>query len=256
MAFNYSPKVVTDGLMCYIDPANPSSVTPTSNVAYDLSKNGYNGIFRNSAGIQTSLGSMDTNLKYDTTDTPRACLHFVGYGNSTQGYLQWDSHPLAGYSTYSIESWFKVNSLTPSANYNVIFYSSISTGVQELGLMAQNETGDPDIAIEVDNNYTAGNSGVRLNSNWNHVVHTYDSNMSYIYVNSILVYTVDHPNTNIIPSSGWNWIGVGQWANGGYDGGYGHTQGKLGLLKLYNKTLSSQEILQNYNATKTRFGLT
>jgi hypothetical protein len=31
--------------------------------------------------------------------------------------------------------------------------------------------------------------------------------------------------------------------------------GRISIVKLYNKALSSQEVLQNYNATKTRFGL-
>lgn len=31
--------------------------------------------------------------------------------------------------------------------------------------------------------------------------------------------------------------------------------GKIALTKIYNRALSSQEVLQNYNATKTRFGL-
>jgi hypothetical protein len=29
----------------------------------------------------------------------------------------------------------------------------------------------------------------------------------------------------------------------------------LGTIKIYNKVLTDQEVLQNYNATKTRFGL-
>lgn len=31
--------------------------------------------------------------------------------------------------------------------------------------------------------------------------------------------------------------------------------GKLGIIQIYNRTLSAQEIAQNYNATKTRYGL-
>jgi hypothetical protein len=31
--------------------------------------------------------------------------------------------------------------------------------------------------------------------------------------------------------------------------------GKIGNVKLYNKALTAAEVLQNYNATKSRFGL-
>jgi len=30
----------------------------------------------------------------------------------------------------------------------------------------------------------------------------------------------------------------------------------LGITQIYNRALSATEVLQNYNATKTRFGLT
>ena len=32
--------------------------------------------------------------------------------------------------------------------------------------------------------------------------------------------------------------------------------GNLNINRIYNRTLSDQEVLQNYNATKTRFNLT
>ena len=250
------PDIITDGLRCYIDPSNSDSVSSTSDTAYDLSGYGFHGILRNSSGIQTQLGSMETNLTYDTSDSPKACLNFVGYGNSTQGYLEWDSHPCGGYSNYSMESWFKIVSTTPASEYNVVFFSSApSSGFQEFGLISQASTSDPDVGFEIDNQWTGGASNVRLGLGWHHIVHSYDGDNSYMYINGELRYTKDHPNNNVLPTSGWNWIGVGQWANNGYAGGNGYTQGKLGLIKLYGKSLSSGEVLQNYNVTKSRFGL-
>lgn len=32
--------------------------------------------------------------------------------------------------------------------------------------------------------------------------------------------------------------------------------GQVGLLSIYNRALTDEEVLQNYNATKTRFGIT
>jgi len=43
---------------------------------------------------------------------------------------------------------------------------------------------------------------------------------------------------------------------GRYHGGNGYAlNGAIYTTKIYNRALSSTEILQNYNATKTRFGL-
>jgi LruC domain-containing protein len=249
------PPVVTSGLRLLIDANNPTSVNAGSSVAVDLSGNGFNGTFRNAAGAATALGSMDTNLRYDTTDTPAACLDFVGFGSATQGYLQFSSHPLGGFGTYTVEAWFKAPSLAPVAEYNVIFYSSAPDGgIQQLGLMAQNSIADPDLALEVGNAYTAGGSNERVDLLWNHLVMVYDGSQAYLYRNGSLIWTVDQPDNNVLPTSGWNWIGVGQWAQAGYDGSMGYTQGKLGWLSLYGRALSAAEVTQNWNAVRGRFG--
>ena len=40
-----------------------------------------------------------------------------------------------------------------------------------------------------------------------------------------------------------------------FSGSWDRTKGKMGAMKIYNRELSATEILQNYNATKSRFGL-
>lgn len=255
MSTHSGPDLITDSLRCLIDTANSKCLGSTSNTAIDLTGNGFNGILRNQTGAQTNLGSMNTNLTYDTTDTPPACLNFLGLGDSTQGYLEFSSHPLGGYSTYSVESWFKIISTTPSAEYNVIFYSSApDINTQELGLMAQNAIADADVAIEINNSYSAGSSNVRASLGWHHFVLTFNGTTSNLYIDSDLVYSRSDTN-EVLPTSGWNWIGVGQWSNSGYNGAYGYTQGKLGTLGFYTKALSSSEIYQNFNSTRSRFGL-
>jgi hypothetical protein len=248
--------VVVDGLRLLIDPSRPDSVTAGSATAYDLSGNDFHGTFRNPNGVATNLGDMDANLRLDTTDTPPGALDFVGTGNVSQGYLQFAAHPLGGFGTYAVEAWFKVPSATPVAIYNVIFYSSApDTSFQEFGLMAQAAVGDADLAVEIDNLYTDGTSNVRLGLDWSHLVFTYDGDRGYLYLDGSLVYERDFANGNVLPTTGWNWIGVGQWANSGYNGGHGYTQGKLGYLALYGRHLLAADVMQNFEALRDRFGL-
>jgi hypothetical protein len=65
--------------------------------------------------------------------------------------------------------------------------------------------------------------------------------------------------------AGWNIIG-GATTNSAFltakqlyigTSGYGnrHMQGKIALVLMYNKVLTQEEQLQNYNVLKTRFGL-
>lgn len=255
MALAHSPSIVTSGLRCLIDISNSKCLNSISNTAVDVTGNGFNGILRNQTGTQTSLGSMNTNLTYDTTDTPPACLNFLGLGDATQGYLEFSSHPLGGYSTYSVESWFKITSTTPSADYNVIFYSSApDNGTQELGLIAQNTIADADVAIEINNAYTGGSSDVRASLGWHHFVLTFNGSTSNLYIDSELAYSRADTN-EALPTTGWNWIGVGQWANSGYNGTQGYTQGKLGTLGFYTKALDASEVKRNFNALRGRFNI-
>ena len=80
---------------------------------------------------------------------------------------------------------------------------------------------------------------------YNYLTMTWDSSELYAYKNAVMnssnAYT--NPNTNITS---------GHFGTAGF-GNYGNFT--LASTKIYNKTLSATEILQNYNATKGRFGL-
>jgi hypothetical protein len=56
--------------------------------------------------------------------------------------------------------------------------------------------------------------------------------------------------SNIIQISNTISTNVDAWSASRY------LNGKLPIFKLYNRTLSQNEVTQNYNAIKTRFGLT
>lgn len=254
MSLGHGTSIVRDGLRCQIDISNIKCVDSSSNIAYDLSGNEFHGILRNQDGIQTPLNLMPGILEYDTSEGV-SCLNFIGFNNATQGYLQFNNHPCGGATSYSVEAMFKIISTTPSADYNVIFYSTHnSTGDQEFGLMAQNSVSDPDVAIEINNAYTAGNSAIRASLGWHHFVLTFSGSISTLYLDNKMVLTRSDSN-EVLESDAWNWVGVGQWANSGYNGVFGHTRGKLGYLSLYNRALSAAEISQNFEALRGRYGI-
>ena len=59
MAINAGPKIVEDGLVFYVDAANPRSYPSTNNEWNDLTPNGYNGQLINGASYnQEGNGSM------------------------------------------------------------------------------------------------------------------------------------------------------------------------------------------------------
>jgi hypothetical protein len=84
-----------------------------------------------------------------------------------------------------------------------------------------------------------------------HIVATYEKNVAMkIYINGTLQYTTTNYVVNTIAFDTTNGITVGYSPiNNSF------MDGNVYSTKLYNRVLNGTEILQNYNATKIRFGL-
>ena len=81
-----------------------------------------------------------------------------------------------------------------------------------------------------------------------HIVFSMTENVeSKWYINGILDSTQTNTDYTFHPSFS-NIFKIGQ----GYSTSTMYS-GKVGSLKIYNRALSATEVLQNYNATKTRF---
>jgi hypothetical protein len=84
---------------------------------------------------------------------------------------------------------------------------------------------------------------------WTHLVGTYNGSVSRAYINGVEVW--NSPLTGTIPSSTY------------YIGTYGGTivddthnfNGFISVAKIYNRALTAEQVYQNYNASKRRFGL-
>lgn len=86
---------------------------------------------------------------------------------------------------------------------------------------------------------------------WYHLVGTWDGTNNRLYVNGVLEDTAT-PTVTGTPGQTTIKIG-GNMAFGGNNGGY--AEGEIPIARMYNRALSAGEALQNFNATKGRFGL-
>ena len=82
---------------------------------------------------------------------------------------------------------------------------------------------------------------------WNHVVATFRAGERKTYVNNILRAS-DGLNKILNTNQGAQFIG--SYNSGGY-----HYNGEIGIVKVYDKVLTAQEIAKNYANYKTRFNL-
>jgi hypothetical protein len=231
MSLSHSPKIVTNGLVLCLDAADKKSYPGTGTLWTDRSGNGNNGTLVSTPTFNSGNGG---SLSFDGTD-------YVTVPNSDNINLV---------NTISLETWVKY---TTPLNTVLIEKSSINSHYQ-LQIFSSS-LGSPGIPGQLvfmlqpnSDNWVV--TGIVTNDgNWYHVVGTYDRTVTTakIYVNGILRNT----NSSILngPTGHTQPLLIGSRSGGS---GFG---GSIGGVKIYNRALTAQEILQNFNATRGRYGI-
>ncbi len=243
MAFHYSPKIVTDGLVLYLDAANTKSYVSGSTTWNDVSKNINNGNLINGPTFSdTNMGS----ISFDGTDD-----YFITPTGLTP--------TLNITSQITLETWFKSTALANASQGDNLFSKGLSTdlnsGVYELNLANNTTANRPSFRMRIGTStplYSPTNILIELNRIYN-VVCTYNGNIMRIFVNGVESGSGLSTSGTIQNNTQQLTIGVRYvHRTGSFDSFF---SGNIYLSKIYNRALSETEILQNFNATKTRFGL-
>ena len=228
MGTNYNPQIVTSGLVLALDEANRKSYPGSGTTWIDLSGINSSGELVNSPTYNSS------NLGY---------FQFV-----TDDYVRIPNNTALDTQTPTVEVWVKTNATTQNGfwfekgNVNTQ-YSLFQEGGNIIWRMSIG--GNPFSQI------TAATSSFMDTANWAHVVATYVSGFRGLYINGVLVNS-DTQSGTIATNAGGMSIG----AYGGYTGGREYFyNGNLAICRVYNRTLTSAEIIQNYNATRGRYNL-
>ena len=225
MAFNYSPKIVTDGLVFAVDAANKKSYPGSGTTWSDLAGNN-NGTLTNGPTFDSGNGG---SIDFDGTND------YVGFSGFTSVA-----------STGTVCQWFKPaiswSNSDPSQNMRL---SGIHTN-WEFG-RTNSQTGGFAFDLGAANSVITSQT-IWSNTLWYNMVITWDTgaNTSKVYIGG----TLDNSGTATNSTS------TGTFEIGRSPGGL--TQlwyGNIASVKYYNRVLTATEILQNYNALKSRFGL-
>jgi hypothetical protein len=146
-------------------------------------------------------------------------------------------------TTGSVEAWVKMDSI--SGNRVIVAYGGNGTNT---GWLLQNENSTSNkigfAVFGAASAYSGNTLSTGYLNNWTHFVGTYGGGAVKFYANGALV-TSTTTGTNVSSSST---LRIGNEYNRSY-----FLDGQLGLVRIYNKTLSAAEVLSNYNATKNRF---
>ena len=233
---NNLPEIVTDGLSCYLNPGNVVSYPKTGSVWYDLK----NGLLFNSYGSQTSFTTMG--------GAPAFQFNGSGYWACTSNFSLVD---FAGDCTLIM--WI-YNTDNPHDGRRTIFqkngtiYQSYEQEIAvtweagtEFSWYSRYANYDYASTPAVDNGWTM--MGIKMSTGKGTPCRTgFYSKNGGSWTNNY----VCRSNNPIVPADA---IVIGT----GYSGAV--QQGAIGMVMCYNKMLSDAEILQNFNATKSTYGL-
>jgi hypothetical protein len=230
MAFSNGPTIVTNGLVLSLDAGDRNSYPGSGTTWTDVSGNGNNGTLTNGPTFNSANGgSIFTDGTDDFISTP-----YSGSAADSYTFSAWFNN-----DNYS-ERKFILNRGRDGAGSGWSLLLSISTsGIAVAGVV-------PTVPFVVGLE-TTGTIVQSLNT-WYHITGVWTAGSSIrCYVNGVLDGTVSTSGTNLRTSTdGW-WIGSVSTTL--------FTSGYNAIAQVYNRVLSDREILQNYNAVKSRFGL-
>jgi hypothetical protein len=246
MAFIHSPKIVTDGLVLALDAGNVKSYPGSGTTWLDKSGRGNNGTLINGPTFNSANGG------YIRCDGINDFIEISD--NSSLDF---------GSGSFTVEYWFR--KLANTFNFSNIWgpnkwNTGASPGTNEwyLGIgNGSNATGGNSFRFAIESGstvYGTGESSTLLSSNtWYQLIGQRDGASLKVYLNGTL-------NMNVSPSGLTTSTTINNIAgrnlrinNSALNALY--TNADNAILRIYNKALSPDEVLQNYNATKGRFGL-
>ena len=219
MGIDYNNIIVSDGLVFYIDAANPRSYSGTGLTANGL-VGGIGGTLINGVGFTSSNNGS-----------------FVFDG--TNDRIDFGTVPANTTGTSTVGCWVKTTTTAQCMTvtfdaYGVIYINRFTTG--KILAFFDGTTG---------NNSSADVSNTSVNDGyWHYLAATNNGTTCSMYIDGVLDKT--YSETPSYGTSIYNQIA-------GQADGNNHMNGSVSSAHIYNRALTAQEILQNYNATKGRY---
>jgi hypothetical protein len=231
------PGTVTSGLILNLDAANTKSYVNGSTTWGDISKGGNNGTLINGPTFDSLNGG---SIVFDGTND---------YGTIPYTFQNQYTNKLS--VTVRVQpAWFDIgnsdgvtiiNRNMPSLTSPYVLWSTLFTPAGKFtGVISDGVTR----VICTSTNSTSLNV-------WVNLCMVYDTSTIKLYSNSVQDPTTAACNYTI----GQNTVPVTIASNQTLGGYYDWFKGNIGIIQIYNRALSAAEVKQNFNATRTRFGV-
>ena len=225
MGFSDGPTIVTSGLVLSLDAADKNSYIGSGTVWRDISGTNNNTLTNGPTFNSNNGGS----IVFDGVDDYSTAPNNTLLDNQTITMESWN------YPASVFQNGFLFEKGAVNTQYSNFYNSDGTFYFRTMGLSNQDTTFYAPTYISV--------------NTWKHIVCTYGAGVKTIYLNTVQIAQV----TGITGTISTNTTGL-------YIGAYGpgssyFFNGRIAISRVYNRALSSVEVLQNYEAQKSRFGL-
>jgi len=220
-------------LVLNLDASRKSSYN-TGTTWTDISGSGNNGTLVNGVGYTSSNSG---GLTFNGTN------QYVTLGNDKLRYTD----------NFTVESIFKVADLpTNVGTYCGAKYPIISNWDWGYNMFVASN-GKASIAVYSGNSESTQISTIQsVVGSFVHVAFKKSGTSLSLYLNGSLVETKTMTSNNVYYQASYPFT-IGGYL--GCGGEYFYGKSTIGIVRVYSKALSDAEVLQNFNATKSRFGL-
>lgn len=220
--------IITSGLVFWIDAAQLRSYSGSGTTWTDLTANANDVILTNGATFSPSDGGA---IVFDGVDDYGDFPTVTNLNNSLS----------------SNEVWIKLDLPLDGNAVQVLERTNLSRNTFNIG-KNNNNFWFGTLRDSTDTIRNVIYSTATATSNWTHVVTTYNGTQFSIYTNGTIRNTATFTST--INTTGTPTFRLMQATSG-----IAPTRGSLAIARIYNRAITATEVLQNYNAEKSRFGL-
>jgi hypothetical protein len=228
MASIGGPSIVESGLVLSLDAANTKSYASGSTTWIDKSGNNKNGTLTNGP---TFSSANEGSIVFDGVNET------INFGTGDTFF------PL---TQFTIDMWFKSSGTVATTGVTPSLFG-FTYGIRS-------NINDSSLTFSVDNGTDLSGVSVsgtfRSDNKWYNATFYHTGTSMGIYINGVFGNSTNR-----------TWSGTSRWPTNGWNLGRDNNNsnlfysGHIASCKIYNKTLTAAEILQNYNATKSRFNL-
>ena len=228
---------VADGLVLHLDAGNLASYKGTGATWNDLSNIGNHGTSANSPTYEiTQSGTL--NFNGSTTQVSIADNASLETGSTNDLTMEVWMYPTSSNTSQVILGKFNNGGGSADVSYSIRANTSGK-------LFAQMGNGSGSILNSTELTFTA--------NKWYHVIYVFKRGSTKTletFINGKSIGSVTHTLSTLLNST--NNLFIGRYNGGEYAQNY---SGKIGIVRLYNRALSTSEILTNFNANRGRYGL-